>query len=420
MLAAPWAGRASVAAPTDPTKAAPRPAAGPVAKPPAKSPASDAAGMAAARRFLAEKVDLDADKMSVADVLKRLADAGGGVSLVVDPDADAAKLERRVVDVLVKQVTREALLRMVLEPDFAYKVEPNRVRIMTRAKYLSDLTTVSYPVKNLLPASSGPGGDQGPASLQDIIKRSVNGMASPDVAPWADEGGKATMEYRGGVLVIGQTQSGHERVAALLEMLARMKAGKPPLAGPPAREQADRAATRRRLKDKIDLECASISLAEALAKVSEAAKGLRIVPDPNMSMFGIDISKRQVTLHAKQMPVDSALKTLLGENLTYVVKPGYLLVTESTLAQGNLSFVAYPAPPLAAARGAGKTEPFTEIVDLIKRSVRGGESSAVAAWDDEGGPGSIEYFNGWLLVNQTDEGHFLLQDVLTKRRAAGR
>ncbi|HUX02453.1 MAG: hypothetical protein WBD63_07170 [Phycisphaerae bacterium] len=53
----------------------------------------------------------------------------------------------------------------------------------------------------------------------DIIKRSVNSMADPAVAPWSDEGGPAAMDCLGNCLIITQTAAGHQKVEALLKGL---------------------------------------------------------------------------------------------------------------------------------------------------------------------------------------------------------
>ncbi|GAH59342.1 unnamed protein product, partial [marine sediment metagenome] len=44
------------------------------------------------------------------------------------------------------------------------------------------------------------------------------------------------------------------------------------------------------------------------------------------------------------------------------------------------------------------------IVDMVKRHVRNSNDRRIAPWDDEGGPATIEYLDGKLIVNQTPEG----------------
>ena len=55
--------------------------------------------------------------------------------------------------------------------------------------------------------------------LEDVIKRTVNSMADPAVAPWTDEGGPAAVDFLDNCLIVTQTAAGHKRVEALLKAL---------------------------------------------------------------------------------------------------------------------------------------------------------------------------------------------------------
>ena len=70
-------------------------------------------------------------------------------------------------------------------------------------------------------AAEGPVGWQ---ELVDIIQRTVNNQADPDVAAWSDEGGPSAIEFMNGLLIVTQTRRGHEKVRDLLEQLRRERA----------------------------------------------------------------------------------------------------------------------------------------------------------------------------------------------------
>jgi hypothetical protein len=45
------------------------------------------------------------------------------------------------------------------------------------------------------------------------------------------------------------------------------------------------------------------------------------------------------------------------------------------------------------------------LVDMVKRHVRNANDRRIAPWDDEGGPATVQYLDGKLIVNQTPQGH---------------
>jgi hypothetical protein len=66
---------------------------------------------------------------------------------------------------------------------------------------------------------------------------------------------------------------------------------------------------------------------------------------------------------------------------------------------GNI-FGNQPEEPEDATRATPE-----RIVDMVKRHVRNANDRRIATWDDEGGPATIQYLEGKLIVNQTPQGH---------------
>jgi len=55
---------------------------------------------------------------------------------------------------------------------------------------------------------------------------------------------------------------------------------------------------------------------------------------------------------------------------------------------------------------------WQELVDIIKRSVNSMADPGVAAWTDEGGPASIDFFDNFLIITQTTAGHERVEALL--------
>jgi len=219
--------------------------------------------VAETRRRLKEPIDLDFEKTSLDNVLKYISEVQRGLNIVIDPDVSTAgiDLSTRVVDLKVKQVEVESVLGLILGADLGYKVESGYILVTTREKLQQNLPVVTYPVQDLVAqipdfggeaprfevgdvtqaaaAAAGGGGfgdlfggaattpteePIGWQELVDIIQRTVNNQADPNVAAWSDEGGPAAIEYMNGLLIVTQTRQGHEKVADLLEQLRRERA----------------------------------------------------------------------------------------------------------------------------------------------------------------------------------------------------
>jgi hypothetical protein len=170
--------------------------------------------------------------------------------------------------------------------------------------------------------------------------------------------------------------------------------------------------------------------------------GFSIVYDPDLEQAGIDLAARSVTLSFTGLSYDDALTLVLPRECGYRVGPGYVLVTtlekswvplrtatysvrlalaEIPNFEGphiNISDITQQAASASGGGGAfgnifnppavesdeGKVTP-DRIIEIIKKFVRHENDRRIAPWDDEGGPASMSYMNGVLVVSQTDAGH---------------
>ena len=99
--------------------------------------------------------------------------------------------------------------------------------------------------------------------------------------------------------------------------------------------------TRARLQETLDLDFERTSLDNVLKYIAEV-KRLNIVIDPDLAAQGIDLAMRVVDLKVKGVSVESVLDTILGADLGYKVKAGYILVTTREKLQQNLPAVTHP------------------------------------------------------------------------------
>jgi len=161
------------------------------------------------RTYLQKKVDVNFQRLSLYQALEQLGGMQPELNIVIDPDVAACGLDpsTRMVDLVLRQVPIETLLKLMLGKDMGYKVEPGFVLITTREGLMQNLSCVVYLVR--------PG--QKMFEFYQEIKRIVNSASDPDIAAWTDEGGPASLDFQGYALIVTQTPAGQKRVAELLQ-----------------------------------------------------------------------------------------------------------------------------------------------------------------------------------------------------------
>ena len=174
-----------------------------------------------------------------------------------------------------------------------------------------------------------------------------------------------------------------------------------------------------------------------------------IVYDPELEQQGFDLSGHLVSLTTKGLSYEQALLLILPRELGYRVGPGYVLVTTIEKSWLPLRVASYSVMTVlaevpdfkgprfdiqaltsaAADTDGGFSELFKDagaepedqgkpsperIIDLILKHVRHENDRRIARWEDEGGPASIQYLGGRLIVSQTEEGHRAVQRLLAR------
>jgi len=191
------------------------------------------------------------------------------------------------------------------------------------------------------------------------------------------------------------------------------------------------------------------SVLEYLAEVGRFS----IVFDDALQKQGIDLEARPVTLKASGITYEKAIELILPKGAGYRVGPGYVLITTLEkswlpLQTGSYSIrlhlaevpnftdaprfeagdVIRSAAEAATGAGGGGVDLFGQagpdeadkkgratperIIDLVKRFVAHANDRRIAPWDDAGGPATIQYLNGHLIVSQTAAGHRAVRRLL--------
>jgi len=174
------------------------------------------------RTRLQKKVDVNFQRLSLYQGLEQLGGMQPELNIVIDPDVASSGLDlsTRMVDLLVRQVPIETILKLMLGKDLGFKAEAGFVLVTTRDGLMRNLPCVVYLVR--LPGAVSVEGAAQKGALIDIIKRTVTPVADPEIAAWSDEGGPASLDFLSGrqphyALIVTQTPAGQERVAELLQ-----------------------------------------------------------------------------------------------------------------------------------------------------------------------------------------------------------
>jgi hypothetical protein len=202
---------------------------------------------------------------------------------------------------------------------------------------------------------------------------------------------------------------------------------------------------RQRRETRID----DMGLKDALQLIGELGK-FGVVFDPHLEEEGIDLSLHRVTLNLKGLSIERVLLLILPQELGYRVGPGYVLITTLERSWLPLQVQSYSirillaeVPDFVGPRmdigalmsdiGGGGDLAFKDlwqdigveiedegkatperIVDIILQHVRHENDRRIARWEDEGGPATIQYIQGRLVISQTLEGHRAVMRLLAR------
>jgi len=154
-------------------------------------------------------------------------------------------------------------------------------------------------------------------------------------------------------------------------------------------------------------------LSEVLAELADKI-GLPIYVDNKaLTEAGIGIDT-PVTVATPPVRVESALELILEPlDLTWMPRHGGLVITTPDGANQRLIIRVYPVYDLIVIKAGGKTGiDYDTLIETITSTL---DSDS---WEENGGEGTIEPFNGSLVVSQTWQSHRKVERTLNALRAA--
>ena len=304
-----------------------------------------------------------------------------------------------------KGMTLRAALRLMLHDlKLTYIIQNEVLLITTPETAEARLTTVVYPVADLLEVGRDENGNV-VADFDSLID-----MITSTVQPttWDAVGGPGSIaRYSVGTalsLVISQTQEVHEEIADVLKLLRKVKNAGPTIAF------SQRGPADKKIEESLNSPTTFEFVETPLNKVAEylaARHHIKVELDKTaMADVGIALDT-PVTKNLKGISLRSALQLMLSElKLTYIIQDGELLITTPETADAHLTTLVYPVGELVEVHNAGNgifADDFESLIDLITSTVQ------PTTWDAVGGPGSIVRHSVGksraLVISQTQEVH---------------
>jgi len=121
-----------------------------------------------------------------------------------------------------------------------------------------------------------------------------------------------------------------------------------------------------------------------------------------------------VSIHALSVRVEAALSLLLDQqDMTWTPKHGGLVFTTQDAAASQPITRVYPVYDLVMMKWRGKTSfDYDTLIEVLTSSID------TDSWEENGGNGTVEPFNGSLVISQTWVVHRKLERTFTALRAA--
>jgi hypothetical protein len=176
------------------------------------------------QQALEKKVSLHFEDGRLIDLVKYISKATG-INVVFDQNGleEEGLTKESKVTIDVDNIRLKSALNSILKPRrLAYKVEDEVLKITSKSRAKGPMTTVNYPVGNLL---SVPSPDYATISFDTLIKL-ITSLIEPN--SWSERGGKGAIHKFETTrsLVIRQTDQGHAKIKKLLDSLREAKKSK--------------------------------------------------------------------------------------------------------------------------------------------------------------------------------------------------
>ena len=327
---------------------------------------------------LQKPVDIDVDAASLEDVLDVLREKAR-VNVVVDPDAaDMAS----PLDLQANGRSAAQILDLVCGENLDWGLAPGVVMIGWESDDLQRHDLRFYAVEELV---AGDDPEWRAERLQDLLRE----------LSWRNwETEYASMRYWNGLLIVRQTDRGHERVATLLDMLLNR--------GRHAPESAP--VWRAELDAKLDVVTAVDFDEQGFAAVVRALSEHTEVPmyvHPDVAM------DQMVTLRLDGLPLREVLDWIGRQTWTHaVIEDGMVRFVDEPPTEVRM----YDIADLLRLQGADPDWAAEQVMELVQ------DGTGWAAWEIE--DARLEMWDGMLVVVQSADTHTRVARFLEALREA--
>jgi hypothetical protein len=310
--------------------------------------------------------------------------------------AEAGVLADTPVEIRLRGAPLRSALRLVLNDlELTYLVRDDALVITTPEEAESCLTTVVYPVHDLVLTKDGLDSDP----LVELVTSTVSASS------WDEVGGPGSLQVvAGGWMIVSHYDEVHTQLRSLLTLArqARTEGGQRPfpLSEISPAERAIEAA----LEKELPLSLYESPLRQVARDLTDEL-GISVYLDTKrLDDAGIH-PDTPVTCDLPAAPLRMQLQRLLRElDLTFVVRDDVLAITTHAECEARLDTYLYDVRPLVD-NDLGILDDQA-LIDLLTKTID--EQS----WDNIGGPGSLAYFQGLLVVTQTRDVHRKLAGLL--------
>jgi hypothetical protein len=336
---------------------------------------------------LQEQDSIDFQDEPLEHVVKLLA-ARHGIKIVLAQTtlADAAISPDTPITKKLANVSLQTILREVLaDLNLTYVVRDHVIQITTPEDAESVLVNRLYDVHDL----AAPAGQGDFADLINLITTTIE----PD--SWDEVGGPgAIAPLCRRWLVVTQTQEIHEQIEPLLVQLRQILRPNGPgevLISP----QCLSAEVDRALDSEVMLSIRDKPLQQVCDWLADLLHVPVLLSKTPLEEAAVNVDT-PVTIDLPPLPLRHALKIMLGDMaLAFRTRGEVIHITTHDDVEGNLDIRLFDVRHLTSPGAGGIDE--RALAQLIRTGIRPGD------WDEEGGPGSLTFFRGLLVVAQTDE-----------------
>lgn len=290
----------------------------------------------------------------------------------------------------------EAVLRSILDPqELEFTVRRGAIVATTPIDNDETLQATAYPIGDLIP-------DRSPQDFARLLE-----LITSIVAPqsWDEVGGPGTAQPLGtGWFLVSQTSAVHEELDDLLDRLRRGLQGSDGLRIASRHESPAIRKILTALNQPVALEFDDVPLEEVCARLSQQAGITILLNRKKLDESGMN-PRQRVTWHLPAAPLKIQLDWLLDElNLAWNAREEFLQITTPEDAEAQHITEIYDVRPLVDA-DFGILKP-DELIGLLYYWI------APQSWDEVGGPGTVYFYRGLLVVSQSSDVHSQLELLL--------